>query len=73
MTFTTFTAGGAADGGSTGYQSLPVNVWETDEAYHATLMAPGLESGSWNYSSWPGCDACRGCGASWQTTFTIST
>ena len=32
-----------ADGGSTGFQSLPVNVWETDEAYLATLMAPGLD------------------------------
>jgi HSP20 family protein len=43
QTFTPFTAGGSADGGSTGYQSLPVNVWETEEAYHATLMAPGLD------------------------------
>jgi hypothetical protein len=31
-----------SDGGSTGFQSLPVNVWETDDAYLATLMAaPG--------------------------------
>jgi HSP20 family protein len=41
--FTPFTAGGEADGGSTGYQSVPVNVWETDGAYHAALMAPGLD------------------------------
>jgi len=41
--FTPFTTGGPADGGSTGYQSLPVNVWETKDAYHAALMAPGLD------------------------------
>jgi len=41
--FTPFTAAGSADGGSTGYQSLPVNVWETEAAYHAALMAPGLD------------------------------
>ena len=43
QTFTPFTAAGGADGGNTGYQSLPVNVWETEDAYHATLMAPGLD------------------------------
>ncbi len=43
QTFTPFTAGSAADGGNTGYQSLPVNVWETEDAYHAALMAPGLD------------------------------
>jgi HSP20 family protein len=43
QTFAPFTAGGPADGGSTGYQSLPVNVWETEAAYHAALMAPGLD------------------------------
>ena len=37
------TGGNPSDGGSTGFQSLPVNVWETDEAYLATLMAPGLD------------------------------
>src|SRR5688572_27923602 len=41
--FAPFTSGTAADGGSTGFQSLPVNVWETDEAYVAVLMAPGLD------------------------------
>jgi HSP20 family protein len=30
-------------GGSTGYQSLPVNVWETDASYYAALMAPSLD------------------------------
>jgi HSP20 family protein len=43
QTFTPFTAGRPADGGSTAYQSLPVNVWETEDAYHAVLMAPGLD------------------------------
>src|SRR5207245_4940554 len=43
QTFSPFTAGASADGGSTGYQSLPVNVWETEDAYHAALMAPGLD------------------------------
>ena len=41
--FAPFTSGNPADGGSTGFQSLPVNVWETDEAYLATVMAPGLD------------------------------
>jgi HSP20 family protein len=37
-----------ADGGSTGagFQSLPVNVWETPDGYHAALMAPGLDEES---------------------------
>ena len=43
QSFGPFTAGGSADGGSTGYQSLPVNVWETEDAYFAALMAPGLD------------------------------
>jgi HSP20 family protein len=43
QTFSPFTEGGSADGGSTGYQSLPVNVWETEAAYYAMLMAPGLD------------------------------
>jgi HSP20 family protein len=43
QSFAPFTAGGSADGGSTGYQSLPVNVWETEDAYYAALMAPGLD------------------------------
>jgi HSP20 family molecular chaperone IbpA len=41
--FAPFTSGNPADGGSTGFQTLPVNVWETDDAYLATLMAPGLD------------------------------
>ncbi len=43
QSFAPFTAGGSADGGSTGYQSLPVNVWQTEDAYYAALMAPGLD------------------------------
>ena len=46
--FAPFTSGNAANGGSTGFQPLPVNVWETDEAYLATLMAPGLDEQSIN-------------------------
>src|SRR5918912_1611150 len=34
------------NGGSTGLQSLPVNVWETNDAYHAALMAPGVDEQS---------------------------
>lgn len=34
----------AASGeGSVGFQSLPVNVWETPEGYQAALLAPGLD------------------------------
>jgi len=36
------------NGGSTGFQSLPVNVWETPEGYHAALLAPGLDEQSIN-------------------------
>ena len=36
----------AGDGGATGFQSLPVNVWETGEGYHAALLAPGLDEQS---------------------------
>ena len=43
QTFVPFTSAGPANGGSTGYQSLPVNVWETEDAYCAALMAPGLD------------------------------
>ena len=43
QSFVPFTAAGPANGGSTGFQSLPVNVWETDDGYHAALMAPGLD------------------------------
>jgi HSP20 family protein len=43
QSFAPFTAAGLADGGSTGFQSLPVNVWETEDGYHAALMAPGLD------------------------------
>ena len=36
------------DGGSTeaGFQSLPVNVWETPDGYQAALLAPGLDEQS---------------------------
>ena len=31
-----------------GFQSLPVNVWETPEGYQAALLAPGLDEASIN-------------------------
>lgn len=34
--------------GSAGYQSLPVNVWETPDGYQAALLAPGLDEQSIN-------------------------
>ena len=39
---------GGSDTGTTGFQSLPVNVWETSEGYQAALLAPGLEQQSIN-------------------------
>jgi len=34
--------------GAAGFQSLPVNVWETPEGYQAALLAPGLDEASIN-------------------------
>jgi HSP20 family protein len=34
--------------GSAGFQSLPVNVWETPDGYQAALLAPGLDEQSIN-------------------------
>lgn len=31
-----------------GFQSLPVNVWETNEGYQAALLAPGLDDKTLN-------------------------
>ena len=44
--FAPFFTRSAGDSGSTGVQSLPVNVWETPEGYHAALLAPCLDEGS---------------------------
>jgi HSP20 family protein len=38
----------AANGGTTGFRSLPVNVWETVDGYEATFLAPGLDEQSIN-------------------------
>lgn len=38
--------GTASNDASAGFQSLPVNVWETPEGYQAALLAPGLEEQS---------------------------
>jgi HSP20 family molecular chaperone IbpA len=40
--------GTPANGGAAGFQSLPVNVWETNEGYQAALLAPGLDETSIN-------------------------
>ena len=37
-----------SNGQSAGFQSLPVNVWETPEGYQAALLAPGLDEQSIN-------------------------
>jgi HSP20 family protein len=34
--------------GSAGFQSLPVNVWETPDGYQAALLAPGLDDTTLN-------------------------
>jgi HSP20 family molecular chaperone IbpA len=39
---------GSAGNSSAGFQSLPVNVWETSEGYQAALLAPGLDEQSLN-------------------------
>jgi len=36
------------NGGTTGYQSLPVNIWETNDTYQAALLAPGVDEQSIN-------------------------
>jgi HSP20 family protein len=46
--FAPFYANTPADGGAIGMQSLPVNIWETNDAYQATAMAPGVDEQSIN-------------------------
>jgi HSP20 family protein len=43
-----FAREGGAGNGSAGFQSLPVNVWETSDGYQAALLAPGLDEQSIN-------------------------
>jgi HSP20 family protein len=38
--------GGATGTGQTGVQSPPVTIWETDDAFYAALLAPGLDENS---------------------------
>lgn len=40
--------GNTGNGAAAGFQSLPVNVWETNEGYQAALLAPGLDEESIN-------------------------
>jgi HSP20 family protein len=42
------TSSAGTEGGSIGFQSLPVNIWETSDAYHAALLAPGVDEQSIN-------------------------
>ena len=37
-----------AGSGQTGVQSLPVTIWETNDAFQAAIMAPGLDENSIN-------------------------
>jgi HSP20 family protein len=41
---------GNTDSGTTGFQSMPVNVWETPEGYQAALLSPGLDQQTINVS-----------------------
>ena len=43
-----FAREGATGAGSAGFQTLPVNVWETQDGYQAALLAPGLDEQSIN-------------------------
>src|SRR3954468_10894710 len=38
----------ATGSSAAGFQSMPVNVWETPEGYQAALLAPGLDEQSIN-------------------------
>jgi HSP20 family protein len=42
--------GASQTSGTAGFQSLPVNVWETGEGYSAALLAPGLDEDTLNVS-----------------------
>jgi HSP20 family protein len=43
-----FTRESSAGTGSAGFQSLPVNVWETPDGYQAALLAAGLDQDTVN-------------------------
>jgi HSP20 family protein len=43
-----FSRENAQSTGSAGFQSLPVNVWEAPDGYHAALLAPGLDEDTLN-------------------------
>lgn len=42
------TTGSTGTGTSAGFQTLPVNVWEGSDGFHAALLAPGLDEQSIN-------------------------
>jgi HSP20 family protein len=43
-----FTRENQSANASAGFQSLPVNVWETPDGYQAALLAPGLDQDTLN-------------------------
>jgi len=43
-----FAREGATTNGAAGFQTLPVNVWETPDGYQAGLLAPGLDENTLN-------------------------
>ena len=49
-----FTSSAGNDGGATGFQSLPVNIWETTDAYHAALRALGVDERTINVTGTAG-------------------
>jgi HSP20 family protein len=44
--FAPYSSANTPGGTNTGYQSLPVTIWETDDAYSAALLAPGVDEQS---------------------------
>jgi len=40
--------GAGSTGGQPGVQTLPVTIWESNDGFHAAIMAPGLEENSIN-------------------------
>ena len=44
QTFVPFGSGSRADGGGSAFKSVPVNVWETEDSYYVSVLAPGLDA-----------------------------
>src|SRR3954466_4320711 len=41
----------SANGGSTGYQQVPLNAWETKDGFQVALMAPGSDPAAINITA----------------------